>query len=152
MKVCIWTHCLGYQATERAHLWPELLFLYIEFVSNFSFRLLVCIWRWPLGQHGLGDDRALSGCLGTQPVQGRDCASRQRWNVSFGIIRETFYWLRIKLLQSSDILSARTTDSLKRPSDRSYSSNWPFSRRPHFPPDRSHPSHSHLSHRCSTCE
>jgi len=36
--------------------------------------------------------------------------------------------------------------------DRSYSSNWPFSRCPHFPPDLSHSSHSLLSYCCPVCE
>ena len=68
------------KAAERAHLWPELVFLYIkydEFVSFFQPWGVSRALTRLIGQRCSCYDRAVCGCMGTQPVQGRHCASSE---------------------------------------------------------------------------
>lgn len=96
------------KAAERAHLWPELVFLYIkydEFVSGPE------LLRFPprayigAGQRCPCYDRAVRGCLGTQPVQRRCRSGRERRDVRFsnqtsGFVANTLF----QLLQGPHLL------------------------------------------------
>ena len=55
------------KAAEKAHLWPELVFLYFkydEFVSRVSVANIY-IFKELVGQRRPGNDRAIFRCLGT---------------------------------------------------------------------------------------
>ena len=68
------------KAAERAHLWPELVFLYIkydEFVCTTFRTSCLSANVFHAGQRGACDDRTVGGRLGAQSVQGRHRQSRQ---------------------------------------------------------------------------
>ena len=73
------------KATEKAHLWPELVFLYIkydEFVRTFFLRIMVTSTNTTSGQCCSGHDWTLFWCLGTQPIQRSHRSGGKRRDVS----------------------------------------------------------------------
>ena len=74
------------RASEKAHLWPELVFLYVkydEFVSQVYFIFYDdIVLATFLGQRCFGYDGAIGRCLGAQSVQGRRCSGSKCRDVS----------------------------------------------------------------------